>query len=541
MRINLASPAAVVARLCVTLIALAGMTSTIASSEGSVGGLIPLAEDQENLVFPDGSGAFPTIQAAIDGLDPESIILLAPGEFTGDGNRELVLGRPIVLRAYQPDRKTVLRPEGALFVSTDSSPLEHGLVLDGLIIQDGRISYVGADINFINVETIGFSLGRLESCTVTYQSCKVTGQGNMNVWDGANLRVFDSRFSSCGRIYGGYETRITLRRSMFDNCSAFEDGSDVVSIEATDCTFRNMATALAIQNSSGAATGCVFENCGTAIAMLADSYRSVSLVDCVLENVENVFWGNSNYQTVTGCVFRNVDRISRSNEVVLVVEDTLIEGGDGKILDIDAGGWESATLRNCTIVGRTGDLLADWGEGVSIFLDHTIIADHQGRIAPCDVEYATDCSCLFDIADPACLPTSGFIERDPQFCDPAAGDYTLAETSPCADASSICGRIGALDPGCPGDPASVEPDQPTTPLSAVWPNPAQDGVALSRHARFGDVVRLLDVRGREVASWSLRGKGPSVWLPFSRDLKAGVYFLDFREHGADLQRVVVVR
>ncbi|MCK4414565.1 MAG: hypothetical protein KAY32_13585 [Candidatus Eisenbacteria sp.] len=41
------------------------------------------------LVLPDGTGDFPTIQAAIDAALDGDEILLADGTFTGDGNRDL--------------------------------------------------------------------------------------------------------------------------------------------------------------------------------------------------------------------------------------------------------------------------------------------------------------------------------------------------------------------------------------------------------------------------------------------------------------------
>ena len=41
------------------------------------------------------------------------------------------------------------------------------------------------------------------------------------------------------------------------------------------------------------------------------------------------------------------------------------------------------------------------------------------------------------------------IIADPLFCDPAAGDFTVAADSPCLPANSgPCGLIGALGQGC---------------------------------------------------------------------------------------------
>lgn len=53
------------------------------------------------------------------------------------------------------------------------------------------------------------------------------------------------------------------------------------------------------------------------------------------------------------------------------------------------------------------------------------------------------------------VPAPTDIHADPEFCDEAAGDYSLSSTSPAAPANSpVCGLIGALDVQC--GPVSVE-------------------------------------------------------------------------------------
>ena len=52
------------------------------------------------VIRPDGSGDFPTIQAAIDAVSDSATIELADGIFLGAGNRDLdFLGKRIVLRS----------------------------------------------------------------------------------------------------------------------------------------------------------------------------------------------------------------------------------------------------------------------------------------------------------------------------------------------------------------------------------------------------------------------------------------------------------
>ena len=55
------------------------------------------------IVDPDGTGNFPTIQAAIDFSSDGDIIELAAGTFRGDGNRNLDLGGKAVTVRSQGD------------------------------------------------------------------------------------------------------------------------------------------------------------------------------------------------------------------------------------------------------------------------------------------------------------------------------------------------------------------------------------------------------------------------------------------------------
>jgi hypothetical protein len=52
------------------------------------------------VVRPDGTGDFPTIQAAIDACTDGDVIELTDGTFTGDGNRDIdYLGKAIRIRS----------------------------------------------------------------------------------------------------------------------------------------------------------------------------------------------------------------------------------------------------------------------------------------------------------------------------------------------------------------------------------------------------------------------------------------------------------
>ncbi|MFC1573263.1 right-handed parallel beta-helix repeat-containing protein [Candidatus Eisenbacteria bacterium] len=61
------------------------------------------------LVTPDGTGDFPTIQAAIDAVADGDTIALADGTFTGVGNRDIDLaGKPVTVRSQSGDREACI-------------------------------------------------------------------------------------------------------------------------------------------------------------------------------------------------------------------------------------------------------------------------------------------------------------------------------------------------------------------------------------------------------------------------------------------------
>ncbi|MHC4365496.1 MAG: outer membrane protein assembly factor BamB family protein, partial [Planctomycetota bacterium] len=61
------------------------------------------------VLLSDGSGDYPTIQAAIDDANDGDIIYLLPGTYTGDGNRDLdFLGKSITVQSVAPDLPAIV-------------------------------------------------------------------------------------------------------------------------------------------------------------------------------------------------------------------------------------------------------------------------------------------------------------------------------------------------------------------------------------------------------------------------------------------------
>ena len=95
------------------------------------------------VVRPDGTGDFPTIQAAVDACADGDVIELADGSFTGPGNRDIDYdGRSITIRSQSGNPSTcIIRVDGTpsaphrgfYFHSQETS----ASVLEGITISNG--------------------------------------------------------------------------------------------------------------------------------------------------------------------------------------------------------------------------------------------------------------------------------------------------------------------------------------------------------------------------------------------------------------------
>jgi len=64
-------------------------------------------------VRADGSGDYPTIQAAIDAASDYDVVVVADGNYTGEGNKNLDFGgKAITLRSQNGPEKCIIDCEG---------------------------------------------------------------------------------------------------------------------------------------------------------------------------------------------------------------------------------------------------------------------------------------------------------------------------------------------------------------------------------------------------------------------------------------------
>jgi len=379
-------------------------------------------------------GDQPTIQAGIDAAVTGDIVLVAPGTYTGPGNRDISFGgKGITLESESGAELTIIDCElsdrAFRFVSGENS----SAVLRGFTIENGTATSGGG------ILCTNGSSPLIENCSVT--GCIATEV---------------EPFSGGGaiRCYGSSPilNNITLKGN-----TAERGGGVCCVLDAnpilTDVTFiENIAVAgggvYARQGSTPSVTDCEFTDNVVA--------RSGGAIFCDDVN-----------PTITGCVFTSNSAeggganygggaIYAYKSGVVVSECVF----DGNTAAIRGGGvvtreYASATLTNLTFYGGGAP------EGAHIYsrdssptISKVILSfADEGAAIVCDAGGAPSLhnSCIYGNVggDSLCGFYGNNVFSDPLFCDAAVGDFTLHETSPCSPGNSMCGElIGALPVAC---------------------------------------------------------------------------------------------
>ncbi len=373
------------------------------------------------IVRPDGTGDFPTIQAAIDAVTDGDTIELSDGTFTGDGNRDLDFrGKAIVVCSQARD------PERCIVDCEGSEADPHR----GFIFQSNEPP-----------------LATLREVTIT------------NGWGGF------SQYGGSG-IFCQEGAAPTICGCVIRECCAYSNGGGLYCLRAhplvSGCVFSgNRAAnggAVRCIESAVEFLGCIFldnhaANHGGALATGAES---VALRACLLVG-NTAGW--------------NGGAVAAGQGVIELSDCTLA----GNVSQIDGGVLccsftTAAHLEQCTFYGNTA---ADGGGGIASILSATValtnsiiagstsgaaIACQGGgtaSLACCDLYGNEGGDWVGAIAGQ--YGVDGNISEDPCFCNPSGDDLRLQEGSPCAPftpPNEECDLIGAWPVGCGGTPVT---------------------------------------------------------------------------------------
>jgi predicted outer membrane repeat protein len=356
------------------------------------------------LVRPDGSGDFPTIQAAIQAAVNGDVIELADGVFRGPDNRDLWLNSPnsaITIRSSSGDPlNCTIDCQGSAGELRRGFRFNVGCV--GFVLEGVTITHGYADGPYEPYNTGGAVL--CEQASPRFVNCRFY-ENTSNWWGGgvscyggspAFVRCsFEANSGAGGGVMTGSYAAPTFEECLFvGNHGLMGGGMFVAGVSGTPgpvlsrCTF----------------SGNTVSGDGGAIL----TYSTVTLIQCT-------FYGNT-----AAVVGGNIECTMLGARAVL--QNTIVAfASAGGSVTCSHGG--SASLTCCDVFGNAG------GDG------YDCVAGQIGL--------------------------DGNISADPLFCDPQNGDFTLREDSPCAPftpPNEECDLIGAWPAGC-------SPPTPTLPVS----------------------------------------------------------------------------
>jgi predicted outer membrane repeat protein len=410
---------------------------------------------------------YPTIQAAIEDAFDGDIVLVAPGTYTGDGNRDIYfLDKTIIVKSESGPEDTIIDCNGSyedphrafnFHTTADVTP-----TLDGFTITNGYNYREGGAIYAHHTD-------------FTVNDC-----------------IFTHNNSGSSKNFGG---------AIF---------CDVGSPKITNCTFTD--------NSAGGAGGAIFFwNCTSVIenCAIAQNFsgRHGGAIHCYDSNLtitnstitENTPWNQYDDARGGGGIRTYDSTVTVANSTIS--HNSAVENGGG-INYYSRNNEDSLTITNCTITGNSTESRYDYGDGGGIYfylreacydpliitnsviadnsaggrgggifcnapatITHTTIANNTAnyggggiyayRRAQIDITnsilWANSPQQIYPYGDSTLTVTysdvqggwegegEGNIDADPCFVRPGStclepeGDYHLLPTSPCIDAAGDAG------------------------------------------------------------------------------------------------------
>jgi hypothetical protein len=548
------------------------------------------------IIFPDGSGDAPTIQAGIDSAAVGDTVLVGCGTYH---EHDIVLKGGVLLRSEtgQPDCVTIEADSlGRVFYCENQ---DGAVTLEGLTIAEGRPHDSAETIKGGGVYCEGSSLV-VTDCVFTSNRISLTNVGFARSY-GAGLYcksssviltdcLFEDNLAHAespdgmigvgargGGIYAYLTDLVATNCSFLGNevrAMGFGPDEDYPHVSAhgaalvcsggsvtlTNCDFHSnssSATTAGLLASGSAQGGAVYMSYCDSVAEISGctfSLNSVEEFDDYIGSGGGAIYCYRSTPNITSCV----------------LYDNSAQYGGGAIRAQAA----EVTVTSCTLAQNSAETGAGiWGqtnagEPSTIILTRSIISFSRiGAAVACTGSTAlANCCNVYgneggDWVN--CLVgeegVSGNFAGDPLFCDLEAGDLTLAENSPCLPGNhpdgADCGLIGALGEGCEaagvGSPNVL---RTSLHLSRATPNP----FATSTHIRYvvpfalnGSRVslRVYDLAGRLVRTLvnapSTGGIYDITWDGRSNSgmpTTAGIYFYQLKG-GGDSQtgQVILVR
>jgi hypothetical protein len=347
------------------------------------------------VVRPDGTGDFPTIQAAIDACVDGDVVELTDGTFTGEGNRDIdYLGKAITVRSQSGNVEACIidctQPwhDRAFYFHTGE---QVGSILQGVtLLSNGGGSSPPPVYGVIQIEDAGPTI---RDCVVT--SPMYLGSSGLYVSGSSSPFVENCRISN-------YEIAV---------CCGWTPSAIALTLNACIIADNHYGPMM------GWGGGIVFHG------------ESLVVSDCVFAR-----------NTATGHGGSGGAFVVWAGDVAVSGCTIADNGGNAAGPAIWLYDARSFSMTNTTVAFGTG--AAVFGSAGSVSLNCCDIYGNEGG------DWVGEIAGQYGI--------NGNISEDPLFCDMANDDFTIDAASPCApEHSGGCGLIGALPVGCAG--TAVEP------------------------------------------------------------------------------------
>ena len=523
------------------------------------------------LVNAEGTGDYPTIQAAIDAASEGNLILLADGTYTGPGNRDLDFGgKPLTLESLSGDATScIIDCEGSL------GDAHRGFYFHSDETSTSTVRYLTVTNGYASPALIGGEEGGAVLCSgasPAFLGCHFTENhadygGAVKCGDGSATSFTMCTFSGNAAELGAglHVSHATSSPSImvceFIGNSASHGGA----IHLTDALVSfNLVTFTSNIALSGGAIIC-------------QSGATASLLSCTFENNAVPYVGGAisvyeGHAMVTSCTFKgnsaDIDggAISASDATLTLTRTIFDDNTSGR------GGalatWTTAPeLDKCTFHANTatgdGGSSVFLGEGSNAIVTNTVFAFGQGggafisevggtaieaELTCCDVYGNAGGDWIDCIADQAGL--AGNFSLDPFFCDAPNGDFLLWNYSPCKQV--VCGQIGAKGIGC-WDLLTAEEELRNTQLhlERSHPNPFAERTTLAYNMPTTTQMTLevFDLSGRLVRTLfdgsQTAGTHSVVWdgrNQHGEQVGSGVYYYQLRTPGeSDTKQVILMK
>jgi hypothetical protein len=355
------------------------------------------AEGATITVRADGSGDYPTIQAAIDDANNGDEIICEDGVYTGEGNRNIIfLGKAVTVRSENGPENCIIDCEGDeerfhggfFFLNREdgNSILEGLTICNGYCPMGGAIFCEGGSsptiINCIlegntSLYEGGAIAGRYEDTFPAIIGCKIignTGDGAVtycygpitnciisNNW-GVGLRSCNGPITDC-TISGNYDGGLSFCSGEIKNCR-ITGNSDVGDGGGVSFCKGQLTNCIISGNSSGRRGGGIFSM----------DYYGPNIVNCTITGNSSAEGGaiycfrNSKPNITNSILWGNwPEEIVLRNDTLLIEYSNIQDGWEG-LGNIDAdpcfvesGYW--VDVNDVNIVVEPNDVNAVWFDG----------------------------------------------------------------------------------------------------------------------------------------------------------------------------------